>query len=208
LQRAQNLRDLRAMWVCGVDEAGRGPLAGPVVAAAVVLPAVRPPRGLADSKTLSDELRVELAQLIRARCQVGVGLATVEEIDTLNIHQANRLAMRRAVEALTTVLGGAPAAALVDGRDRPPLPCAVEPIVAGDAHVPCISAASIIAKVERDCLMQAACAQFPGYGFGVHKGYGTPRHLAALRALGPCPLHRRSFKPVREALGLVPERAA
>lgn len=188
------------MWVCGIDEAGRGPLAGPVVAAAVVLPPTRAPKGLADSKLLSEETREELAGLIRARCRLGVGVASVEEIDQLNIHQANRLAMRRALDALALALGAMPAAALVDGRDRPPLPCAVEAIVGGDASVPCISAASIIAKVERDAIMREVGQRFPDYGFAEHKGYGTARHLAALRQFGPCALHRRSFRPVRDAL--------
>lgn len=192
------------MWVCGIDEAGRGPLAGPVVAAAVVLPPKGAPRGLADSKALSEATRTELATLILARCKVGVGVASVAEIDELNIHHANRLAMRRALDALTAALGGIhPAAALVDGRDRPPLPCAVEPIIGGDAAVPCISAASIVAKVQRDELMRSACIMYPGYGFAVHKGYGTSHHLEALRRLGPCPLHRRTFRPVREVLGII-----
>lgn len=184
------------MWICGVDEAGRGPLAGPVVAAAVVLPARRRPAGLADSKVLSEAQREALALELRSTARFGLGVASVAEIDALNIHHANLLAMRRAFEALCAVLGGPPAAALVDGAHRPELPCAVEAIVAGDAHVPCISAASILAKTHRDALMRAACEAYPAYGFSQHKGYGTAAHLAALERFGPCAEHRRSFKPV------------
>jgi len=193
------------MAICGVDEAGRGPLAGPVVAAAVILPARGRPKGLGDSKALSEALRTELAAAIRAVGMVGVGQASVEEIDRLNIHAATLLAMRRAVEALAV----APAAALIDGNALPDLVCPAEAIVDGDAHVPVISAASIIAKTVRDALMIDACAGYPGYGFAKHKGYGTPEHLAALARLGPCVLHRTSFKPVREAASArTPDRPA
>lgn len=184
------------MAICGIDEAGRGPLAGPVVAAAVILPPRGRPKGLADSKALNEPQRNELAAAIRASGIVGVGVATVEEIDALNIYVATHLAMRRAVEALAV----APAAALVDGSALPDLPCPAEAIIDGDAHVPVISAASIIAKTVRDAMMAEICAVHPGYGFAKHKGYGTPEHLAALARLGPSPIHRRSFKPVREAL--------
>ena len=184
------------MAICGIDEAGRGPWAGPVVAAAVILPAKGRPKGLADSKQLSAEARDALALEIRAVAIVGVGLATVEEIDTLNIYQATFLAMRRALEALPQV----PAAALVDGNAIPPLPCPVEAIVDGDAYVPSISAASIIAKTARDAMMVAFCAQYPGYGFSKHKGYGVPEHQRALAQLGPCAIHRVSFKPIAAAL--------
>lgn len=194
------------MYICGLDEAGRGPLAGPVVAAAVVLPARRRPSGLADSKLLSERRREEIAAELRACARYGLGEASVAEIDALNIHQANHLAMQRAFEALCAALGEAPVAALVDGRDRPRLPCAVEAIVAGDAHVPAISAASILAKTHRDALMLALDGAFPEYGFAQHKGYGTAAHLAALRAFGPCTAHRRSFKPV--AAQLAPVKAA
>lgn len=187
------------MHVCGIDEAGRGPLAGPVVAAAVVLPRSGRPLGLADSKALKPEAREALALEITKMAVVGIGQASVEEIDRLNIRQANFLAMTRAYHQLCAALGEAPAAALVDGPDLPNLACAMEGIIRGDAHVPCISAASIIAKTVRDREMIAACARFPGYAFSVHKGYGTAQHLAALRQLGPCSLHRRSFRPVREA---------
>ncbi len=188
------------MAICGIDEAGRGPWAGPVVAAAVILPAKGRPKGLADSKQLSPEARADLAAAIEAVAIVGVGLASVEEIDALNILRATQLAMRRAVAALAV----APVAALVDGNALPPLPCPAEAIVDGDAHVPAISAASIIAKTRRDALMGELCALYPGYGFSRHKGYGVPEHQAALARLGPCAIHRRSFKPVRELLGVVP----
>jgi ribonuclease HII len=188
------------MGICGIDEAGRGPLAGPVVAAAVILPRKGRPSGLADSKTLSPDAREALASQILACAHVGIGRASVEEIDTLNIRQANLLAMGRAFAALSASLGAAPAGALIDGVDLPDLPCAMEAIVRGDAHVPSICAASIIAKTCRDGEMLRAESDFPGYGFGVHKGYGTAQHLAALRQLGPCALHRRSFRPVMAAL--------
>lgn len=179
--------------ICGIDEAGRGPWAGPVVAAAVILPRKGRPKGLADSKQLTAEGREDLAAAIRACAEVGLGIATVEEIDTLNILQASHLAMRRAVAALPTP----PVAALIDGNGDPDLPCPVELIIDGDAIAPVISAASIIAKVERDRMMTAFCAQYPGYGFAKHKGYGVPEHQRALAQLGPCPLHRTSFKPIR-----------
>ncbi len=184
------------MAICGIDEAGRGPWAGPVVAAAVILPARGRPKGLADSKQLTAEAREALAVEIRAIALVGVGLASVEEIDALNIYQATFLAMRRAVEALPT----APVAALVDGNALPDLPCPAEAIIDGDAHVASISAASIIAKTHRDALMIEYCARYPGYGFSKHKGYGVPEHQRALAELGPCALHRTSFKPIRTLL--------
>ena len=187
------------MGICGIDEAGRGPWAGPVVAAAVILPAGKKrPKGLADSKQLSAEAREELAIAIRACAAVSVGVASPAEIDQFNILQATYLAMRRAFEGLPEPA----AAALIDGNQAPDLPCPIEMIVDGDAHVASISAASIIAKVERDRMMAAFCAQYPGYAFAKHKGYGTPEHQKALAELGPCPIHRRSFKPVRDALGL------
>jgi len=192
------------MALCGIDEAGRGPLAGPVVAAAVMLPTRGRPKGLNDSKQLTSEAREDLATRIKAVGVVGVGIASVEEIDTLNILRATHVAMRRAFDALA-----APAvAALVDGNMAPDLPCPVECIVDGDAHVALISAASIIAKVERDRMMNELCARHPGYGFSKHKGYGTPEHLDALRRLGPCPVHRISFKPVRLALTAPRQSAA
>lgn len=182
--------------ICGIDEAGRGPLAGPVVAAAVILPRKGRPKGLDDSKQLTAEAREELAVKIRAVGVVAVGVASVEEIDQLNILWASHLAMKRAFEALPEK----PIAALVDGNMAPDLPCPVECIVDGDVIAPIISAASIIAKVERDRMMTELCARYPGYGFAKHKGYGVPEHQEALARLGPCPIHRRSFKRVQEAL--------
>ncbi len=184
------------MGICGIDEAGRGPWAGPVVAAAVILPKHGRPKGLADSKQLSAEAREEIAVAIRATSLFGIGLADPEEIDRLNILQATYLAMRRALAALPE----APIAALIDGNAAPDLPCAVECIIDGDAYVPSISAASILAKVERDRIMVELCAQYPGYGFSKHKGYGTPEHQLALARLGPSPVHRLSFKPVAAAM--------
>lgn len=186
------------MAICGIDEAGRGPLAGPVVAAAVILPAKGRPKGLDDSKQLNVEAREDLALKIRAIGIVGVGVASVEEIDELNILRASHLAMRRAFDALSE----RPIAALVDGNMSPDLPCPVEWVIDGDAIVPLISAASIIAKVERDRMMNELCALYPGYAFSKHKGYGTPEHQQALKRLGPCPIHRMSFKPVRDAAGI------
>ncbi|ATF86989.1 ribonuclease HII [Burkholderia gladioli] len=183
--------------VCGVDEAGRGPLAGPVVAAAVILDPARPILGLDDSKALSAKKREllyhEIVAHSRAWC---VASASVEEIDTLNILHATMLAMRRAVEGLSLL----PTLAKIDGNRCPTLGIRSEAIVGGDALVPSISAASIIAKVTRDRLLVDLHANFPHYGFDVHAGYGTPKHLAALREHGPCEHHRRSFAPVREAL--------
>jgi ribonuclease HII len=195
---------LADMSICGIDEAGRGPWAGPVVAAAVILPRRGRPKGLADSKILTPEAREALAVEIRACAIVAVGAASVDEIDTLNILHASHLAMRRAFDGLSP----APVAALVDGHIGPDLPCPVEFIVDGDAIAPVISAASIIAKVERDRMMTELCALYPGYGFSKHKGYGTPEHREALLRLGPCIIHRRSFKRVREALASPREASA
>jgi ribonuclease HII len=186
------------MAICGIDEAGRGPLAGPVVAAAVILPRKGRPKGLDDSKQLSLEAREQLAAKIRAVGIVAVGLASVEEIDALNILRASHLAMRRAFDELVKLQ--MPVAAIVDGNMSPDLPCPVECVVDGDVIVPIVSAASIIAKVERDRMMTELCAQFPGYAFSKHKGYSTPEHQEALARLGPCAIHRRSFKPVQDAL--------
>jgi ribonuclease HII len=190
--------------ICGIDEAGRGPLAGPVCAAAVILDPQRKMRGIYDSKVLGEEDRNRLAVKIKARALAwGIGWASVEEIDTLNIRQANFLAMRRAFEALSL----APWLVLVDGNDPPPIACAaMECIVGGDALKQCISAASILAKTARDAMMVELDVLHPGYGLAQHKGYGVPVHLEALRRLGPSPIHRRSFRPVRaaaEAFGLV-----
>ena len=183
--------------IAGVDEAGRGPLAGPVTAAAVILDPERPIHGLTDSKRLTPDQREALDQEIRAKALTfAVAFATVEEIDRINILQASLLAMQRAVENLSV----APQRALVDGNRRPRLACPVETIVKGDATVPVISAASILAKVARDREMLILDGKFPGYGLARHKGYPTRAHLTALRELGPCALHRRSFRPVRELL--------
>ena len=183
--------------LAGVDEAGRGPLAGPVVAAAVILDDLHPIQGLADSKVLSPRRRDRLYDEIRAKglC-VSVAQASVEEIDRLNILQATLLAMRRAVEGLRLM----PQNLLVDGNRIPVLPMQAHAVVGGDAKVPAISAASIIAKVERDRLCADLHARYPGYGFDVHKGYPTAAHLEALRRLGPCPEHRTSYAPVRQVL--------
>ncbi len=183
--------------VAGVDEAGRGPLAGPVVAAAVILDELQPIKGLKDSKRLGPKTRERLYDEIRAKALCCcVAEASVDEIDRLNILQATLLAMRRAVEGLRLK----PARVLVDGNRLPVLPMQMEAIVKGDAKVRAISAASILAKVHRDRLCLALHEQHPQYGFDAHKGYPTAAHLAALRAHGACPQHRRSFGPVREAL--------
>lgn len=183
--------------LAGVDEAGRGPLAGPVVAAAVILDDRRPIRGLADSKTLTALQRERLNDQILARALCcSVAQATVEEIDTHNILQATMIAMRRAVEGLRLK----PAKVLVDGNRLPVLQVQAEAIVKGDAKVAAISAASILAKVHRDRLCLALHEAHPQYGFAGHKGYPTPDHLAALRTHGACGAHRRSFAPVREVL--------
>jgi ribonuclease HII len=180
--------------VCGVDEAGRGPLAGPVYAAAVILDPRRPIEGLRDSKQLTEARRNELAPQIR-ECALAWAVAECshQEIDSLNILQATMLAMRRAVEALATV----PTIALIDGNRCPPLSVRAHAIVEGDDKVHAISAASILAKTARDAALVALHDLYPQYGFDQHKGYSTPLHLERLRAHGPCPVHRRSFAPVR-----------
>ena len=185
--------------LAGVDEAGRGPLAGPVVAAAVILDDLHRIKGLADSKTISARKRERLYDEIRARALcVAVGEASVYEIDTLNILQATLLAMRRAVEGLRLM----PRYVLVDGNRLPMLTMQCAAVVKGDAKVAAISAASIVAKVERDRLCAVLHVQHPQYGFDVHKGYPTAKHLAALREHGASSVHRRSFAPVRQALNL------
>lgn len=185
------------LWVAGVDEVGRGPLAGPVVAAAVILDPARPIAGLADSKKLTEARRETLAPIIQA-CALAwaLGRAEVEEIDAINILQASLLAMRRAVLALSV----APEFALIDGNRCPELPCPAEAIIKGDSRVAAISAASIIAKVARDQEMKAMDRLYPGYGFAGHKGYPSPAHLAALSQLGVTQIHRRSFAPVKRVL--------
>lgn len=183
--------------MAGVDEAGRGPLAGPVVAAAVILDELRPIKGLNDSKVLTARVRERLYIEIHAKALCFcIAQASVEEIDEMNILQATMLAMRRAVEGLRL----RPNKVLVDGNRLPTLRIAAEAIVGGDAKVKAISAASILAKVHRDRLCQELHLQHPQYGFDGHKGYPTPAHLAALKAHGVCPHHRRSFAPVRELL--------
>jgi ribonuclease HII len=185
--------------VCGVDEAGRGPLAGPVFAAAVILAPGRPIAGIADSKMLTAERREELALQIRARAIAwAVASASVAEIDAINILQASLLAMRRAVEALKM----APTQVLVDGLHCPPLSVPARAVVRGDATVKSIGAASILAKVARDEEMRALHRAHPQYGFDRHKGYSTPEHLAALRTHGACTVHRCTFAPVRLVLGI------
>ena len=176
------------MLIVGVDEAGRGPLAGPVVAGAVILNPERRIRGLRDSKILPPEKRERVADIIRQHAMAwAIGVAEVDEIDRINILQATMLAMRRAVAAL----GVMPQEAMVDGDRCPDLPCPTYPIVKGDRDIAVISAASIIAKTHRDALLVALDAQYPGYGFAENKGYSTPDHLAALNRHGPCPAHRR-----------------
>ena len=188
--------DTPGLWA-GVDEAGRGPLAGPVVAAAVILDELRPIKGLADSKMLTALSRARLYDEILAKALCcSIAQASVEEIDRLNILQATMLAMKRAVEGLRLK----PVKVLVDGNRLPVLSMLAEAIVKGDALVPSISAASILAKVHRDRWCEQFHLEYPQYGFAGHKGYGTAQHLAALREHGACPQHRRSFSPVAEVL--------
>ncbi|MFA7095419.1 MAG: ribonuclease HII [Gammaproteobacteria bacterium] len=188
---------IEAKLIAGVDEAGRGPLAGPVIAAAVILDPARPIEGLADSKALTSRRRDELEAVIRREALAwAVGRAEVEEIDTLNILQATLLAMQRAVAGLGVV----PHYVLVDGNRCPELPCPAQAVVRGDQTVQAICAASILAKVARDREMVELDARYPGYGLAEHKGYGTGAHLEALRTHGPTAIHRRSFAPVRLAL--------
>ena len=193
------------MIIAGIDEVGRGPLAGPVLAAAVVLRGTVD--GLADSKSLSAVRRDELFGHLLRIASIGVGAASVHEIDRLNILQASLLAMRRAVLKLGTPL---PDLAMVDGRERPALPCRVRTVIGGDREIPEIAAASIVAKVVRDRLMQRLASRYPGYGWETNVGYGTLAHVEGLRRLGACRHHRRTFRPVRETfpLPLLPTRLA
>jgi ribonuclease HII len=187
----------KPVLICGVDEAGRGPWAGPVMAAAVILDPDQPIDGLTDSKKLSAATRERLAPLIMARAAAWcVAEASVDEIDRLNIRAATFLAMQRAVAGLQHL----PTEILVDGNALPvPLPAPARAIIKGDLTEPAISAASILAKTVRDHCLAALCAAHPGYGFARHKGYGTAAHAEALTRLGPSPVHRMSFKPVRAA---------
>ena len=183
--------------VCGVDEAGRGPWAGPVSAAAVILNPDDLPPGIDDSKALTEKRRFEMEPVIKARAIAwGVGFASVEEIAELNILHATGLAMCRAIEAMSMQ----PVAALVDGNYRFKLPCDVQTVVKGDSLSLSIAAASILAKTARDRLMIELDGQYPGYGFAGHKGYNAPIHSEALRTLGPCPAHRRGWAPIRALL--------
>jgi ribonuclease HII len=185
--------------LAGVDEAGRGPLAGPVFAAAVILDDLKPIQGLADSKTLTAKKRDKLYDEIRAKALCcSVAQASTEEVDALNILQATMLAMQRAVEGLRLK----PVKVLIDGNRIPKLDVLAEAIVKGDSKVQAISAASILAKVSRDRWCSDLHAQFPHYGFDQHKGYGTAQHMAALKEFGPCPEHRTSFAPVTAVLHL------
>ena len=191
------------IWVCGVDEAGRGPLAGAVVAGAVVLDPENPIAGLKDSKKLSATRRDFLFEQIQLKSKAwGIGEASPTEIDEINILQATMLAMRRAIEDLATRLGSWPDKALIDGNRCPELPISSEAIVKGDAKEPAISAASILAKVTRDRQMMALHNLHPQYGFAQHMGYPTAAHFAALKEFGACSEHRRSFSPVRNVLAL------
>lgn len=186
--------DTQPQLVAGVDEVGRGPLAGPVLAAAVILDPARPIEGLTDSKKLTEKRREALFVEIKEKALAwAIGRAEVEEIDAINILQASLLAMSRAVEALDPI----PQHALVDGNKLPKLPCSAEAIVKGDLTEPCISAASIIAKVTRDREMVEMDARYPGYGLAQHKGYPSKAHMDALLELGVTEIHRRSFRPVR-----------
>jgi len=190
----------QALLIAGVDEVGRGPLAGPVFAAAVILDPSRNIRGLADSKALTATRREELDAEIRDGAVAwSLGVATVEEIDSINILQASLLAMQRAVAGLSCV----PSLVLVDGNRCPQLNHASTAIIKGDQKVNAISAASIVAKVARDRQMLMLDALYPGYGFACHKGYPTPAHVHALQTLGVCAIHRRSFAPVRQLIGRV-----
>jgi len=189
------------IWVCGVDEAGRGPLVGAVVAGAVVLDPDYPIEGLKDSKKLSPARREYLYEQIMQKAKAwGIGEASPQEIDEINILQATMLAMRRAIEDLSTRLGKWPDKALIDGNRCPELPISAEAIVKGDAKEPAISAASILAKVTRDRQMQILHERHPQYGFAQHMGYPTEAHFAALKQYGACAEHRRSFSPVRKVL--------
>lgn len=199
----RKMAGLYGLPIAGIDEAGRGPWAGPVVAAAVVFDLDRPALdGLNDSKQVAETAREALYDRITAEALAfGIGMASPAEIDDMNIRQATHLAMARALAALESGSSVIPAAIIVDGDDAPALARPTRPIVRGDARSLSIAAASILAKVTRDRLMVALDREHPGYGFARHKGYGTAQHGQALAALGPCPIHRRSFAPVAAMLG-------
>ena len=192
---------MSTIWICGVDEAGRGPLVGSVVAGAVVLDPNNPIVGLKDSKKLTPAKREYLFEQIMLKAKAwGIGEASPEEIDHINILQATMLAMRRAVEDLSIRLGAWPDKALIDGNRCPELPIPAEAIVKGDAKEPAISAGAILAKVTRDRQMAILHERFPQYGFAQHMGYPTAAHFAALKEFGVCEEHRRTFSPVRNVL--------
>jgi ribonuclease HII len=193
LTRERQLKRCGHGTIAGLDEVGRGPLAGPVVAAAVVLDLKRVPDGLADSKALTADRRDELFLQIVESAAVGIASVSAAEIDRINIRQASLAAMCRALAALPCV----PDVAIVDGNDPPALPCPVHTVIGGDATIPSVAAASIVAKVVRDRMMRRLAAAYPAYGFATNVGYSTRTHLAALAEIGPCELHRRSFAPVR-----------
>jgi ribonuclease HII len=186
--------------IAGIDEAGRGPWAGPVVAAAVMLDPANIPLGIADSKALDSEQRARVYPKIIATSRVGIGIASVERIDRDNILNATMWAMAEALKDLRNTAGEAPRLALIDGNRAPRLTIATRTVIKGDAKCLSIAAASIIAKVTRDRMMIELAGNFPGYGFERHKGYGTPEHTAAIQTLGVCSAHRRSFKPIQLAL--------
>ena len=196
LDRERSARAQGFTCIAGLDEVGRGPLAGPVVSAAVVLDLDNVPQGLADSKALTAARREALFPEILATSHVGIASVSHQEIDTINIRQASLLAMCRALAALPCT----PDMALVDGNDPPGLPCAVEAIIKGDASVASIAAASIVAKAVRDRLMKRLGAIYPAYGFDSNAGYSTSAHLSALTGQGPCPFHRKSFSPIRQGV--------
>ena len=189
----------QGLTVCGVDEAGRGPWAGPVVAAAVILDPGNIPSGLNDSKKLTEAKREALFDPIMQSAIVGVGIISASRIDEVNILQATYAAMGEAIAKLARP----PDIALIDGNRAPPLPCKSETIIGGDAKSLSIAAASIIAKVTRDRIMQGLDRQYPDYLFSAHKGYGTQAHAAALARLGPCPEHRKSFAPIRALIAKI-----
>ena len=194
--RERELTGRACDYVAGVDEAGRGPWAGPVVAAAVILRENVAPAGVQDSKQLTASAREKLFDAINETATVGVGIVEVAQIDRVNILQATFQAMRRAVDALAIV----PNIALIDGNQAPPLPCRAIPVIGGDRSCPSIAAASIIAKVTRDRMMIDLAESFPEYGWNANKGYGTRQHVEAIAEFGVTPHHRRSFAPIRKAL--------